>query len=264
MNDASTIAAYGQRGRPPMLFLHGLRLGKAIWERHARALADRYYVVAIDLPGHGGRVEEAFDSAHVAAALDAALDACETPPLVIGYSLGGFVAVSYFSQHPATSRAMLLAGATYDFDGWKRLPFRVMAQAMGALPAPLSHSIASLSLRAVVGDEWAREIERIPFDPRVLDSTSAMAVHGMRQSDLIARYDRPLLIVNGEYDLIFRSDEARYLRNAPNARREIILGSDHAAPLRESARFTAIVRAFADEVFASEQPPSAAAGSAGR
>ncbi len=261
MNDASTIAAYGQRGRPPILFLHGLRLGKAIWERHARALSDRYYVVAIDLPGHGGRVGEPFDTDRVSAALDAAVDACAMPPLVVGYSLGGFVAVSYFSQHLAASRALLLAGATYDFDGWKRLPFRIMAQAMGALPHPIYHSLASFSLHAVVGDEWAREIERIPFDPRVLDSTSAMAAHGLRQSELIARYHRPVLIVNGEYDLIFRSDEARFLRSAPNARREIVLGSDHVAPLRESARFTAIVRAFADEVFLAEQPPGAAAGS---
>jgi len=261
MNDASTIAAYGQRGRPPVLLLHGLRLGKAIWKRHAEALADRYYVVAIDLPGHGGRVDEPFDNAHVSAALEAALDACGAPPLAVGYSLGGFVALSYFTQRLDASRALLLAGATYDFDGWKRLPFRLMAQAMGALPDPLYRTIASFSLRAVVGDEWAREIENIPFDPRVLDSTSAMAVHGMRQSDLITRYDRPMLIVNGEYDLIFRADEARYLRNAPHARREIILGADHAAPLREYARFIAIVRSFADEIFSVEQPPSAATGS---
>ena len=260
MNDVSTTAAYGERGRPPILFLHGLRLGKAIWERHAAALADRYYVVAIDLPGHGGRVNEPFDRAHVNAALEAALEACAAPPLVVGYSLGGFVAVPYFSQHLEASRALLLAGATYDFDGWKRLPFRLMAQAMGAIPGPLYQSIASLSLRGVVGDEWAREIERIPFDPRVLDSTSEMAVRGMRQSDTIAAYDRPLLVVNGEYDLIFRSDESRYLRNAPNARREIIAGSDHAAPLRESARFTAIVRAFADEIFPPVQPRSASGG----
>ncbi len=262
MNDASTIATYGERGRPPILFLHGLRLGKAIWARHAAALADRYYAVAIDLPGHGGRVNEPFDIAHVTAAIDDALEACAAPPLVVGYSLGGFVAVRYFSQHLDASRALLLAGATYDFDGWKRLPFRVMAQAMGALPDPLYRSIASLSLRAVVGDEWAREIEGIPFDPRVLDSTSEMAVHGMRQSDLIALYDHPLLVVNGEYDLIFRSDESRYLRNAPHARREIVAGADHSAPLRESARFTAIVRAFADEVFPSVQPRSSAGGPA--
>ncbi len=260
MNDVAAMTAYGERGRSPILFLHGLRLGKAIWARHAAALADRYYIVAIDLPGHGGRVDEPFDGAHVNAAIEAALEACATPPLVVGYSLGGFVAVPYFSQHLDASRALLLAGSTYDFDGWKRLPFRMMAQAMGALPDPLYRSIASLSLRAVVGEEWAREIEKIPFDPRVLDSTSEIAVHGMRQSDLIASYDRPVLIVNGEFDLIFRTDESRYLRNAPHSRREIIAASDHAAPLRENARFTAIVRAFADEVFAPMQPTSAAEG----
>ena len=71
-------------------------------------------------------------------------------------------------------------------------------------------------------------------------------------SDAIASYRKPVLIVNGEYDVAFRADERRYLHRLPQARLRLMRGVDHAAPMRRVAEFCTIVDEFAQQVFAPE------------
>src|SRR5450759_1431027 len=43
----------GPEDAPTLVFLHGTRVTRAMWDPQVAALTERYRVVAVDLPGHG-------------------------------------------------------------------------------------------------------------------------------------------------------------------------------------------------------------------
>lgn len=250
MDYSRARSVYGDPANPPILFLHGIRLGRQIWERHAALLASDYHVVTVDLPGHGALTGVAFNEANLIELLDDTVDRLAQPPLIVGYSLGGFAAMRYASSFPQRTRALLLADCTLDFDLWKMWPFDASVGFMQMLPGPMLDAFLHVSLYASLPREYAQLVETIPFDRSVLTATNAIARSVTRASDGIATYRKPVLIVNGEYDVAFRSDERRYLHRLPQARLRIMRGVDHAAPMRRIAEFTSIVAEFAGKVFA--------------
>lgn len=120
--------------RPPILMIHGL--GGSL--RHFTAtiaddLARDHRVFAIDRPGAGYSERPAAGAAHLvdqARLLGAALDALEetAPPLLIGHSFGGAVALSYALQRPVAG-LLLLAPATHRFRIKPPLPDRTIDSA---------------------------------------------------------------------------------------------------------------------------------------
>jgi pimeloyl-ACP methyl ester carboxylesterase len=99
---------------PPLVLVHGLGGTIANWRALAPALADRYRVIAVDLPGHGGsaplpaapRVDALADAALAAVAAEDAL-----PAAWVGHSLGGLVAVRAAVRRPDAVRGIVLAAA---------------------------------------------------------------------------------------------------------------------------------------------------------
>jgi pimeloyl-ACP methyl ester carboxylesterase len=250
-------SSFGDPARPPILFLHGIRLGREIWEQHALLLAQHYNVITLDLPGHGALTGVPFTQENLFALLDATIDSLSAPPLIVGYSLGGFVAMRYAASFPERTRALLLADCTLDFDQWKMWPFDASFGFMRLLPNPMLDAFLHATLYMTLPRHYAAIVERIPFDRDVLSRTNAIARSVTRGSDGIATYRKPVLVVNGEFDVAFRADERRFLHRLPQARLRIMRGLDHAAPMRRVGEFTEIVDEFAAQVF--EETPLQAA-----
>jgi pimeloyl-ACP methyl ester carboxylesterase len=242
---------YGDASQPSIVLLHGIRLGREIWEPHARVLAQRYHVVTFDLPGHGALSDIAFEGQTVDELMDEATSSvCASPPLIVGYSLGGYVAIDFASRRPERTRGLLLAGCTIDFESWKRWPYEAGARFTQLVPGPWLDKLFDLTLYLTLPPAWARLVSGIPFDPRVIPSTYAIAISNSRFSEKLTRYKRPVLIVNGEYDVVFRLDERRFLTRIPHAQLRVMRHADHTAPMRRFGEFTSIIREFADDVFA--------------
>lgn len=96
--DGISIAyrAWGDPGQPGLVLVHGGAAHSRWWDHIAPLLTDGHRVAAIDLSGHGdsGRREKyTLDewAQEVMAVADAA--AIAAPPVVIGHSMGGFVAL---------------------------------------------------------------------------------------------------------------------------------------------------------------------------
>jgi len=102
-------STYGNPADPPIVLIHGIRLGRQMWEPHARVLAARYFVVTVDLPGHGALIGMPFNAQTTGAVFDEIYTGvCGRPPLIVGYSLGGYASMVYAEHHPRRSRALLL------------------------------------------------------------------------------------------------------------------------------------------------------------
>jgi len=101
----------------PLVFLHGVGGGRAVWDRQLPYFAARGYDArAWDQPGYGGApLVEPYDLAHVAGALERQLPA--EPVVLVGHSMGGFIAQEAYARFPARIRALALCFTSAAFGG---------------------------------------------------------------------------------------------------------------------------------------------------
>ena len=106
-------------GTPPLLFVHGF-LGKAAdWDRMRTLLKPALVANCFELPGHGAAQPIAADAGGgparwFAAASERLHDACTAlaaPPVLVGYSMGGRLALYTALRFPRAMRGLIVIGA---------------------------------------------------------------------------------------------------------------------------------------------------------
>jgi pimeloyl-ACP methyl ester carboxylesterase len=267
-------ADYGGEGRPIVL-VHGLGGSHLNWMPVAPRLAARGRVVAVDLSGHG-RTPSLHRSARVSANVRMVgrfLDALGGEPAVLmGNSMGGYVALAVAAAEPAKVRSVVLVDAAVplagvlEVDRWFFLSFAGMA--LPLVGEALLHARWRRGPERMVRDLLALccvDAERISRD--VVDAHVALAAERARfgrrarrdflaaQRSLMSRLLRrrrffemvatvraPGLIVQGDRDRLVRLAAARALAAArPDWRLEVLDGVGHVPQLEAPARFLSIV-----------------------
>ncbi len=144
-----------------MLLVHGMGDDSSIWVDTVAALADDFSCTTVDLPGHGRSPAPtdpaAYERAAVLESLDAVLEQIG-PALLIGHSLGGYLALAHhITRHttrPGTIPGMVLISAGPGFrdaDSMARWNSRVHANAPNLSIAPVAATI-SLHVDSLVMD----------------------------------------------------------------------------------------------------------------
>jgi len=141
----------------PLVLLHGLGASRRSWDPVLPALAARFDVIAVDLPGFGhseslpgpGEVPPAVLAQSVADLLDAL---GVSAPHVVGNSLGGWVALELASRRPVASLTLLSPAGLWRqntplYDRISLRASRWLARHTGPL---LSRLVASRLGRAIV------------------------------------------------------------------------------------------------------------------
>ena len=129
--EASGVLVTGPQDAPAIVFVHGTRLTKAMWQLQQAALRDEFRTIALDLPGHGARADEPFTLDSGADAVSAAIhDHAAGRAIVVGLSLGGYVAMALAAREPERVRGLVLSGATAEPVGVRMLPYLALAAAM--------------------------------------------------------------------------------------------------------------------------------------
>ena len=238
--------AEGPRGAPLIVLLHGARLTRAMWTPQVAALADAYRVAAIDLPGHGALAGRRFtlDGAadHVA---DVIRD--ESPDgraLVVGLSLGGYVAMHLAARHPERVRGLVLSGCSAEPVAWRSIPYRGLAWAFDHVGAGALDRLNAWFFRTRYPAAIAEPIVADGFWYQG-GADALRALLGERFADRLARYDGPTLLLNGTYDIPFRLSVRTFARAARHPSRARLRGATHLASLDRPAAFATAVRRFA-------------------
>lgn len=95
----------GDPGRPPILLIHGWAQQFTCWRPVMEALADRFFLVAMDLRGHGASDKPAAAEAYTHSALWAAdvqaviAELALKRPVLVGWSYGSRVIAAYLASH---------------------------------------------------------------------------------------------------------------------------------------------------------------------
>lgn len=244
-------AAYdieGPADGPPIVFLHGTRLTRSMWRAQMADLRDAYRVIALDLPGHGRSADRAFT---LAGAADAVAEVIETAgdghAVVVGLSLGGYVAMDLAARRPELVRGLVLSGATAEPVGAIATPYRALAWVMDRFDGPALVAFNAWFFRTrfppavsgpiIAGGFWSSA-----------GAQALRAIVGERFKPRLARYPGPTLILNGEWDPLFRPGAGAFARAAKDARRVRLQGATHLANLDRPRAFSLAVRSFVESL----------------
>jgi pimeloyl-ACP methyl ester carboxylesterase len=236
----------GRPDAPAIVFVHGTRLNRAVWTPQLDALSDEFRTIAVDLPGHGARAGQPFG-------LDAATDvlaatirdqAAGRRAVIVGLSLGGYVAMALGASQPALVRGLVIAGASAEPVGVGSLPFRALAGAMERFDGPRLDRLNTWFFRARYPPAIAEPIVAGGFWSRG-GAEALRTLVDQRFAPRLAAYPGPTLILNGELDLFFRLSARTFAAAAHDARRVRLAGALHLANLDRPAAFSQAVRGFA-------------------
>jgi proline iminopeptidase len=246
--DGAALAPDGRamRGRPTVVLLHGGpgSFDHSYFKPDFARLAEVAQVVYLDLPGHGrsDHGDPAGWSFELCA--DAVRDFCDAlgiaRPVVLGHSLGGFVAMLYGARHPGHARALVLQSTFARFDLGRIVEeFR---RAGGDEVAAIAERSYGGEGAPVTNEEWAR-CWRL-FGPSVPSDeerarTVVNAELGARGGEVLrafdavgelARVECPTLVCTGELDPITPVSASYEIAGAlppGTARVEILAGAGH-------------------------------------
>ena len=94
---------------PPLVLLHGWALHSGLWQPLLPRLAQAHRLHLVDLPGHGYSPSvEPYTLDRIVALLDAQFAAEAGPLRVLGWSLGGLVAMRWAARHAARIGQLVL------------------------------------------------------------------------------------------------------------------------------------------------------------
>ena len=243
----------GPEDAPVILFVHGNAWTRKMWLPQMRALADTYRLIAPDLPGHGAL-------SHARFSLDAAARQIErvrgeqhaAPILLVGLSLGGYVAMTYAKRYPEHIAGLALAGCSVRFDGRIRLLTRLSA----AVFAVIGHGpfLARLKRRQIerVRAHYPADLAEAQIQAGFSFANWGRALRQMAATDfytMLAACPCPVLILNGELDTYNREAENAFAAAVPGATLHVIPQANHICNLDSPDAFTAAIRAFASTIF---------------
>lgn len=237
--------------RPTIVFLHGTRLTGAQWASQVAALSDAYHCLAVDLPGHG---QEQGVSFTLEGAADRIADLINQEAhggraIVVGLSLGGYVAMAVAARWPERVAGLVISGATAEPVGSRAIFYRGLAAIYSRTPDDILDAVNRRFFRWRFPPEIAGPILADGF----FFAGGAVAVRsliGERFRPRLAAYPGPSLLLNGEYDLFFRPTERSFADVAANSRRSLIRGARHHTNLDQPEAFTIAIRRFAAAVMA--------------
>jgi pimeloyl-ACP methyl ester carboxylesterase len=245
---SATAESTGDR-RPAIVFLHGTRLTGAQWASQVDALGEEFRCLTPDLPGHGDAADVPFTVAVAAERVRAVIDGAGGRAIIVGLSLGGYVAMDVAARWPDRVAGLVLAGASAEPVGARAWPYQGLAWIFGSVPNGF--------LTAV--NRWFFQHRYPPAiaDPILFGGFyfpgGAVAVRslvGERFRPRLAGYPGRTLILNGAFDLLFRASARSFREAAVDARTVIVPGATHLTNLDRPELFTTAVRRFAREVAA--------------
>ena len=244
--DDTPLHAWTAGEGPPLWALHGTGGSGKVWFHQSRRFAERWRVIAPDLPGYGqsGQPASVRSVDDVAGWLARWLPRLSgEPAVVMGHSMGGRVALQIALEHPELVRALVLVNAS-----GLHLPHAPALSPRELGPEgfirALYHRPSVRSLEAAVreAERWWPTLERLTRSPLRRD-----------WHERLAEVRVPTLVVWGLEDGLIPWEHALAFRDGiPDARLVPVPDSGHVPMLERPGEVNRALAAFLDDL---ENPP---------
>jgi 3-oxoadipate enol-lactonase len=253
---ADTVAlVHSEAGQgTPLVLLHGFPLTSAIWHEQQKSLSSHFRVLTPDLRGHGRSPAPpgAYDMDLLAGDVLAWLDTLHVKKAVImGHSMGGYVALAAWKREPARFLALGLIASHAGADteegrqGRYKLVDKVAAEGSKAVAEALLPKLFApgLPAEAPIINQVRQMILQTPV-AGIIGSLKGMALRP-DSTPILTNIHIPTLVVAGSKDQIIPQEKAKSLAaGLPAATLTLVDNAGHMPMLEQPEATTTAIRQF--------------------
>jgi len=238
-----------------LVFLHGVGGGHHAWDAQLPFFAaNGYGAHAWDQPGYGeSAIVEPYDLEQVCAALVRLIEKLDDGPVVlVGHSMGGFVAQETYARSPAHVKALALCFTSAAFGGGSSafarefIDSRIRPLDEGKTMAEIAAKVMPAMRGAKSDAGGLAQAERVMS--RVPPATYRKAITLLTTFDLREQLPRiavPTLLVAGSDDKVApASTMERMAAKIPGAEYVVLDGCGHLGPMDQPDEFNAALLSF--------------------
>ena len=189
-----------------VILIHGFPMNQHVWDSFQEKLSDKFHVITLDLPGFG-KSEALASGFSVGAVADAVLnfirDKQYTNAVLIGHSLGGYVALAMAEKDPGSIAGFCLFHSTALADSEEKKQSR--SKVLGFIENQGVHAFTSNFIAQLYADPQHSSITKVK-NLAVLSSAETVIGYTMAMRDrpdrthVLEKFDRPILLLAGEKD----------------------------------------------------------------
>ena len=258
--DTLSYEIHGDKKAPIVVFLHGFMGDCRDWDEVVGLLKNDFCCVTIDLPGHGKSAdvpEEAFTFPGAAQRISNVLKSIASDdPSILGYSMGGRVALYFALHHSHLCRHLIIESATPGIISTNNRVKRLVWDEKNA--KKLEQGLFEDFLR-----EWYDQplFKSLTKSPEILDNMMArrrrndpqklakvlrkMSVGGQTPMwDYLPKLNMPVLLLAGKEDSKYTSITRDMAKLLPFSKVNIIAGANHNIHLENPKELAKCVQGF--------------------
>ena len=255
-----SYATSGRHGGPTAVFLHGFMGSSDDWRGMAEEIGARAFVVTVDLPGHGaslGRSPEDYTIEGAARAVVEVLDEVGAErAAIVGYSMGGRLALYLALRHPGRCAGLFLESASPGVRGTEERTARRVADEekawrleSGDFESFVRDWYRQPLFASLARDEGLlrRSVEaRLRNDPLELARSLREMGTGAQPSlwEELSGLRVPTLAVAGELDEKFVGISHQMSALAPLIRPAIVAGAGHSVHAEAPEAYAGLLKEF--------------------
>lgn len=251
---------YGDTSLPSVVFLHGFMGDSGDWKDVAEGLSDSRYVIAVDLPGHGRSLSLPKAWYSMEGCVDQLVTLMDELAVdqfsVVGYSMGGRLALQLTATFPSRVSRLVLESATAG------LKNEVARHERIASDEEKAKALEQSSLEQFV-DSWYQQplFASLTNRPDLLSDLSVRRkqnrpgelAESLRRSgtgkmtplwDTLKTIETPTLCIAGELDPKYAALARQMAVAMPNCRATVIPDAGHIIHLEQTQTYIARLRAF--------------------
>jgi pimeloyl-ACP methyl ester carboxylesterase len=242
----------------PIVFLHAFPLDRSMWAPQVGALLRQGRCITPDLRGFGASTAALpYTMDQYADDVAVLLDTLGVQPVVVvGLSMGGYIAFAFWRRHRGKVRALVLAdtraGADTDEGREKRRRLIEVARSRG------SGTVAEMQIANMVGGTTRQRRPDVVETMRAMMAAAPVegivgALEAMMarpdSTPTLATIDVPTLIIVGDEDTLTPPAEAHAMHQGiRGSRLEVIGQAGHICNLERPAAFNHVVSEFVEGV----------------
>jgi pimeloyl-ACP methyl ester carboxylesterase len=242
----------------PLMLIHGFAEDSWIWSAFTNKLKDQYRVIVPDLPGSGeSGLHTPLSISSMADAMAALLKSEKiSEAVIIGHSMGGYIALALAEKYPDMIHALGLFHSTAFADSEEKKNSRrkniKFIQSHGSadfikqsLPALFSEGFKSRHEKAVTDliDMYKK------FNPKALVAYYEAMIDRPDRTEVLKTIQKPVLLIIGKHDTAIAFDDSLKLCHLPSLSYiHILENSGHMGMLEEPALSYEIVDNFLENI----------------
>ena len=242
-----------------LIFLHGFLGSGADFEIIADHFPNHPDLVAPDFPNYSIRPDANFTWDSCLKTLDAWIQAEteNTPCILVGYSMGGRIALQYAIEHPQALAGLVLVGATPGMSELEARQKRVQSD------LTLGNKVEEQSMEQFLESWFQQDVIQSqrnipePYLSRMYDRRTASNQTALAQAltslgtgtmkpvwEALPNLQLPTLLVTGEQDKKFRDLARKMVQKIPQATHASIAESGHACCYEKPKAFVQFLTSF--------------------